>query len=264
MGARVFLRASASRAPKNVPFSLSLLSLRVSFLAPFLHDFSVAFAWKRAGSETNTKQGILAHNWSWTRITNFFGATKMVRHICEERWPIYWMSCFWPRNHKKKRIFGASCRKRYKNRYLTRWSDKQKWWSWPMKKLPTVWGRLAGTSPNVCPSGPFIEKLLRARDLELPIFEGSLPSCWLHCMGYTRTSVHLYFPVANKNNSKIVKFGLVIVVCTILFEIITFLIRKPLNHVTVIAENSRKFLRGITSCNCILLENQGNCNCNAN
>ena len=43
---------------------------------------------------------------------------------------------------------------------------------------------------------------------------------------------------------------------TILFEIITFLIRKPLNYVTVIADNSWEFLRGIISCNSILQENK--------
>ena len=51
---------------------------------------------------------------------------------------------------------------------------------------------------------------------------------------------------------------------TILFEIITFLIQKPLNHVTVIADNSWEFLRGILSCNSNLLDKQGNCNCNGN
>ena len=51
---------------------------------------------------------------------------------------------------------------------------------------------------------------------------------------------------------------------TILFESITFLIGKQLNHITVIANNSREFLRGIISCNSILLEKQGKCNCNAN
>ena len=40
------------------------------------------------------------------------------------------------------------------------------------------------------------------------------------------------------------------------FEIATFLIRKPLNHATVIAVNSQEFLRRIISCNCILLENK--------
>ena len=43
---------------------------------------------------------------------------------------------------------------------------------------------------------------------------------------------------------------------TILFESITFKIQTQLNHVTVIAENSREFLREITSCNCILLKNK--------
>ena len=43
-----------------------------------------------------------------------------------------------------------------------------------------VSGRLDGTSPNVFPpqKSPF-----KARDLELPIFEGSLPNCWPHCAG---------------------------------------------------------------------------------
>ena len=40
------------------------------------------------------------------------------------------------------------------------------------------------------------QKLFKTRDLELPIFEGSLPSCSPHSAGYTRTSVHPYFPVA--------------------------------------------------------------------
>ena len=51
---------------------------------------------------------------------------------------------------------------------------------------------------------------------------------------------------------------------TVLFEIITFLMRKPLNHVTVIAKKSWECLRGIISCNCSLQEKQGKCNCNAN
>ena len=40
------------------------------------------------------------------------------------------------------------------------------------------------------------QKLFKTRDLELPIFEGSLPSYSPHSAGYTRTSVHPYFPVA--------------------------------------------------------------------
>ena len=43
---------------------------------------------------------------------------------------------------------------------------------------------------------------------------------------------------------------------TILFEIITFLIRKPLNHVTVIAKNAWEFPRGIISFHSILQENK--------
>ena len=44
-------------------------------------------------------------------------------------------------------------------------------------------------------SVPSPEKLFKTRDLELPIFEGSVPSCSPHSAGYTRTSVHLYFPL---------------------------------------------------------------------
>ena len=43
---------------------------------------------------------------------------------------------------------------------------------------------------------PFPEKLFKTRDLELPIFEGSLPSCPPHSAGYTRTFLRPYFPVA--------------------------------------------------------------------
>ena len=44
---------------------------------------------------------------------------------------------------------------------------------------------------------PSPEKLFKTRDLGLPIFEGSVPSCSPHSAGYTRTSVHPYFPVTN-------------------------------------------------------------------
>ena len=40
------------------------------------------------------------------------------------------------------------------------------------------------------------ERLFKTRDLELPFSEGSLPSCSPHSVGYTRTSLHPYFPVA--------------------------------------------------------------------
>ena len=44
------------------------------------------------------------------------------------------------------------------------------------------------------------QKPFKTRDLELPIFEGSLPSCSPHSAGYTCTSVHPYFPVANRGD----------------------------------------------------------------
>ena len=75
------------------------------------------------------------------------------------------------------------------------------------------WGRgtggvkSAGVSQSVRETGrdesqsvPYPEKkkkLFKTRDLELPIFEGSVPSCSPHSAGYTRTSVHPYFPMAN-------------------------------------------------------------------
>ena len=42
---------------------------------------------------------------------------------------------------------------------------------------------------------PSPEKLIKTRDLELPSFEGSLPSCSPHSAGYTCTFLHPYFPV---------------------------------------------------------------------
>ena len=71
------------------------------------------------------------------------------------------------------------------------------------------WGRgsggvkSAGVSQSVRETGrdesqsvPSPDKLFKTRHLEFPIFEGSLPSCSPHSAGYTRTSVHPYFPVA--------------------------------------------------------------------
>ena len=70
------------------------------------------------------------------------------------------------------------------------------------------WGRgsggvkSAGVSQSVRETGrdesqsvPSPEKLFKTRDLELPIFEGSVPSCSPHSAEYTRASVHPYFPV---------------------------------------------------------------------
>ena len=72
------------------------------------------------------------------------------------------------------------------------------------------WGRgsggvkSAGVSQSVRETGrgesqsvPSPDTLFKTRDLELPNFEGSVPSCSPHSAGYTRTSVHPYFPVAN-------------------------------------------------------------------
>ena len=53
------------------------------------------------------------------------------------------------------------------------------------------------TSRDESRSVPSPEKLFKTRDLKLPIIEGSLPSCWPHSAGYTRTFLHPYFPVAN-------------------------------------------------------------------
>ena len=41
------------------------------------------------------------------------------------------------------------------------------------------------------------EKLIKTRDLELRMFEGSLPRYSPHSAGYTRAFLHPYFPVAN-------------------------------------------------------------------
>ena len=56
----------------------------------------------------------------------------------------------------------------------------------------------AGVSQSVRETGrdesqsvPSPGNLFKTRDLELPIFEGSLPTCSPHSAGYTRTSVHL-------------------------------------------------------------------------
>ena len=52
-------------------------------------------------------------------------------------------------------------------------------------------------------------------------------------------------------------------VSTILFEIITFQIRKPLNHVAVIAENLKNSLLNYFLQLHSTRKKQGNCNCNA-
>ena len=57
--------------------------------------------------------------------------------------------------------------------------------------------RVRVTGRDESQSVPSPEKLFKTRDLELPFFEGSLPSCSPHSAGYTRTFVHPYFPVSN-------------------------------------------------------------------
>ena len=57
--------------------------------------------------------------------------------------------------------------------------------------------RARATGRDESQSVPSPGKLYKARDLELPLFEGSLPSCSPHSMGYTCTFLHPYFPVEN-------------------------------------------------------------------
>ena len=54
--------------------------------------------------------------------------------------------------------------------------------------------RVTGRDKSQSVASP--EELFKTRDLELPFFEGSLPSCSPHSAGYTRTFLHPYFPVA--------------------------------------------------------------------
>ena len=57
--------------------------------------------------------------------------------------------------------------------------------------------RVRATRRDESQSVPSPEKLFETRDLELPFFEGSFPSCSPHSVGYTCTILHPYFPVAN-------------------------------------------------------------------
>ena len=61
-------------------------------------------------------------------------------------------------------------------------------------KSAGVFQSVRETGRDESQSVPSPEKLFKTRDLELPIFEGSVPSCSPHSVGYTRTSVHPYFP----------------------------------------------------------------------
>ena len=79
-----------------------------------------------------------------------------------------------------------------------------------IRTAPPDWGRGSGgvkstgvsqsvreTSRDESQNVLSTQKLFKTRDLELPIFQGSLPIRSPHSAGYTRTSVHPYFPVAN-------------------------------------------------------------------
>ena len=59
-----------------------------------------------------------------------------------------------------------------------------------------VWSTVISQSRDESQSVPSPGKLFETRDLELPFFEGSLPSCSPHSAGYNRTFLHPYFPVA--------------------------------------------------------------------
>ena len=118
------------------------------------------------------------------------------------------------------------------------------------------------------------KKLFKTRDLELPIFEGSLPICLPHSAGYTCTFVHRYFPVAKP--WAILYFSVNVFPFlafwgspTILFDIITFLIRKfpflcncNCNFRKIIPRTI--FYVTAPNCNCkeIFPSDPQNCNCN--
>ena len=71
-----------------------------------------------------------------------------------------------------------------------------KWGRKKCRRIPKREGDWQGRVPKCSLPG----KTLENKGLELPIFEGSLPSCSPHFAGYTRTSVHPYFPVAKSRD----------------------------------------------------------------
>ena len=82
-------------------------------------------------------------------------------------------------------------------RYFVLWFQtlgKGKWGRKKCRRIPKCEGDWQGRVPK-CSLPRKKKKLFKTRDLELPIFEGSVPSCSPHSAGYTRTSVHPYFPV---------------------------------------------------------------------
>ena len=74
---------------------------------------------------------------------------------------------------------------------------------WGRKKYRHI-PKCEGDSQGQVPTCSLPGKLFKTRDLELPIFEGSLPSCSPHSPGYTRTFLHPYFPVANQNSLNLI------------------------------------------------------------
>ena len=105
-----FLCARALRAPNNVYFSLSCVSLRVSFFERFFDYFCGICSKKRGWFRKHYKQDISAQNRSCNRIplccTN---STWKKRNRCTNlrtrtRNHFY----FWPRTHYKNRMFRAS------------------------------------------------------------------------------------------------------------------------------------------------------------
>ena len=90
----------------------------------------------------------------------------------------------------------------------------------PRQATNCSWGRGSGgvksagvsqsvreTSRDESQSVPSSEEVFKTRVLELPIFEGSVPSCSPHSAGYTRTSLHPYFPVTNADHVLIIMTG---------------------------------------------------------
>ena len=67
--------------------------------------------------------------------------------------------------------------------------------AYKVQAYPREGGRQEGTSPKVFPPQ---ENPLKTRDLELPFFEGSLPSRSPHSAGYTRTFLLPYFLLADQ------------------------------------------------------------------
>ena len=71
-------------------------------------------------------------------------------------------------------------------------SEEGKWGRTKYRRIPKCEDDKQGRVPKRSLSRK--KKLIKTRDLELPFFEGSLPSCSPHSMGYTRTFLHPYFP----------------------------------------------------------------------